>query len=151
MAGRRARAGRGIRRGRSRGRLAAACLALAALSLLLPWALAFDPWAWLVWGREVTRLELDTAGGPSWKPLPVVATTILAPAGDAAPALWLVLARAGGLLAVTGAGGARPLPPPAPSATGWGGGATAPPGASPSPRSSSAPPDRAAPRAPPSR
>jgi hypothetical protein len=84
-------------------RLAAACLALAALSLLLPWALAFDPWAWLVWGREITRLELDTAGGPSWKPLPVVATSILAPAGGAAPALWLVLARAGGLLAVAGA------------------------------------------------
>jgi hypothetical protein len=85
------------------GRLAAACLALAAASLLLPWALAFDPWAWLVWGREVTRLELDTAGGPSWKPLPVVATTVLTLAGDAAPALWLVLARAGGLLAIAGA------------------------------------------------
>jgi hypothetical protein len=84
-------------------RLAAAALALAALSLLLPWALAFDPWAWLVWGREVTRLELDTAGGPSWKPLPVVATTLLTLAGDAAPALWLVLARAGGLLAMAGA------------------------------------------------
>ncbi len=85
------------------GRLVAACLALAALSLLLPWALAFDPWSWVVWGREVTRLELDTAGGPSWKPLPVVATTPLTLAGDAAPALWLVLARAGGLLAVAGA------------------------------------------------
>jgi hypothetical protein len=81
----------------------AACLALAALSLLLPWALAFDPWSWVVWGRDVTRLELDTAGGPSWKPLPVVATTFLALAGGAAPALWLVLARAGGLLAVAGA------------------------------------------------
>jgi hypothetical protein len=84
-------------------RLAAACLALAVVSLLLPWALAFDPWAWLVWGREVTRLELDTAGGPSWKPLPVVATTILTVAGGAAPALWLVIARAGGLLAIAGA------------------------------------------------
>ena len=84
-------------------RLAVAALALGAASLLLPWALAFDPWAWLVWGREVTRLELDTAGGPSWKPLPVVATSILTLAGGAAPALWLVLARAGALLAVTGA------------------------------------------------
>jgi hypothetical protein len=82
---------------------AAGCLALAALSLLLPWALAFDPWSWLVWGRDVTRLELDTAGGPSWKPLPVVATTVLAFAGTAAPALWLLLARTGGLLAVAGA------------------------------------------------
>jgi len=87
----------------SAGRIAAGCLALAAVSLLLPWALAFDPWAWLVWGREVGRLELDTAGGPSWKPLPVVATTVLALANGAAPALWLVLARAGGLLAIAGA------------------------------------------------
>jgi hypothetical protein len=83
--------------------LVTGCLALAALSLLLPWALAFDPWSWLVWGRDVTRFELDTAGGPSWKPLPVVAATVLAFAGGAAPALWLVLARAGGLLAAAGA------------------------------------------------
>ena len=83
--------------------LCAACLAVAALSLPAPWALAFDPWAWLAWGREAGRLELDTAGGPSWKPLPVVATTVLALAGHAAPALWLVLARAGGLLALAGA------------------------------------------------
>ena len=78
-------------------------LVLAALTLALPWALAFDPWSWLVWGRDVTRLELDTSGGPSWKPLPVVATTVLAAAGGLAPALWLVLARAAGLLAVAGA------------------------------------------------
>jgi hypothetical protein len=83
--------------------LAVGCLVLAALSLLLPWALAFDPWAWVVWGRDVARLELDTAGGPSWKPLPVVATTPLALAGGAAPALWLLVARAGGLLAIAGA------------------------------------------------
>jgi hypothetical protein len=78
----------------------AACLALAGLSLLAPWAPTYDPWAWLVWGREVTGLELDTTAGPAWKPLPVLATTALAPLGAAAPALWLVLARAGGLLAV---------------------------------------------------
>jgi len=81
----------------------AACLALSALTMLLPWALAFDPWSWIVWGREVTRLELDTTGGPSWKPLPVVAATLLSLAGSAAPVLWLMLARAGGLLAVAGA------------------------------------------------
>jgi hypothetical protein len=78
----------------------AACLVVAALSLLAPWAPTYDPWAWLVWGREVAGLELDTTAGPAWKPLPVLATTALAPLGDAAPALWLVLARAGGLLAV---------------------------------------------------
>ena len=49
-------------------------LVLAALSLLLPWALAFDPLAWLVWGREIGRLALDTTTGPSWKPFPVLFT-----------------------------------------------------------------------------
>src|SRR3954453_9704074 len=78
--------------------------ALAALTLLAPWALAFGPLAWLVWGRETGRLALDTTSGPSWKPFPVLLTTLLAPAGtDAAPALWLVVARAGGLLALAGA------------------------------------------------
>jgi hypothetical protein len=48
----------------------------------------------------VAALDLDTSSGPAWKPLPVAVTTALAPLGDAAPALWLLLARAGGLLAV---------------------------------------------------
>jgi hypothetical protein len=80
----------------------AGCVAvsLAALSLLAPWTPTYDPWAWLVWGREIGALELDTTAGPAWKPLPVLVTTALAPLGDAAPAFWLVLARAGGLLAV---------------------------------------------------
>ncbi len=80
-----------------------AALVLAAASLLLPWALAFDPQAWVVWGRDLGRLALDTRGGPSWKPLPVVFTTPLSITGSAAPALWLIVARAGGLLAVAGA------------------------------------------------
>jgi hypothetical protein len=90
--------GRALRRA-----IVPAAVALAAVSLLLPWALAFDPQAWLVWGRDTGRLELDTSGGPSWKPLPVVVTTPLALTGDPAPALWLVMARAGGLLALAGA------------------------------------------------
>jgi len=80
-----------------------AAVVAAALSLLLPWALAFDPQAWVVWGRDASRFALDTRGGPSWKPLPVVVTTPLALTGDAAPALWLLVARAGGLLAIAGA------------------------------------------------
>ena len=78
-------------------------LVLAALSLLRPYALAFDPLAWSVWGREVGRLTLDTSSGPSWKPFPVLFTTPLALFGDATPALWLIVARAGGLLALAGA------------------------------------------------
>lgn len=90
----------------TRGRLPAplllvlACLALAALSLLAPSAPTYDPWSWIVWGREITHLDLVTTTGPSWKPLPVLFTTAFAPLGGAAPALWLVVARAGALAAV---------------------------------------------------
>lgn len=80
------------------------CVVVAALSLLAPWTPTYDPWAWLIWGREVGGLDLDTTAGPAWKPLPVLVTASLAPLGGAAPALWLVLARAGGLLAVVLAG-----------------------------------------------
>ncbi|MDQ3934712.1 MAG: hypothetical protein M3340_08800, partial [Actinomycetota bacterium] len=71
------------------------CLALAALTLLLPSTPTYDPWTWMLWGREVAGLELDTRGGPAFKPLPVAVGTALAPLGDAAPWAWLVLARAG--------------------------------------------------------
>ena len=80
--------------------LVAACLVLGALSLLTVSAPTYDPWAWIIWGREITQLDLVTTGGPSWKPLPVMFTAPFALAGDdAAPGLWLAVARAGGLLA----------------------------------------------------
>lgn len=80
-----------------------ACLVVAAVSLLGPWALAFDPQAWVVWGRDVLDGQLDTSTGPSWKPLPLLFTTPFAATGDLAPALWLIVARAAGLLALAGA------------------------------------------------
>ena len=80
------------------------CVLLAALSLLAPSEPSFDPWAWLVWGREIAHLSLELTSGPSWKPLPVVFTTLFAPWSavddDIPPALWMLVARAGGLLAV---------------------------------------------------
>lgn len=78
----------------------ASCLAAAALTLLLPSTPGYDPWAWLVWGQEVVHGDLDTTAGPAWKPLPVIVTSLLAPLGDAAPWLWLLLARAAGIGAV---------------------------------------------------
>src|ERR687896_1706892 len=82
-------------------RLIAACSVLASLSLLLPSEPSYDPWAWLVWGRELAHFELDTAGGPSWKPLPVALLALASPLGDdVSVALWVVLARAGALLAL---------------------------------------------------
>jgi hypothetical protein len=80
--------------------LAGAALIIAALSLLIPSTPSYDPWAWLVWGREIIHLNLHTTGGPTWKPLPVIFTTIFSLFGSAAPDLWLVVARAGALMAV---------------------------------------------------
>ena len=75
-------------------------LALATLSLLIAREPVYDVWAWLVWGRELTHLQLDTTGGPAWKPLPVILAAALSLAGDAAPQLWLVLVRAAWLAAL---------------------------------------------------
>jgi hypothetical protein len=84
----------------------AVCIALAALSAaILPTVPSYDPWAWVVWGREVVdpHLSFTVGGGPSWKPLPVMFTTIFALFGGAAPTLWVIAARAGGLLGLAGA------------------------------------------------
>ena len=74
--------------------IAVACLALAAASLPLAAEPVYDAWAWLVWGRELAGLGLDTSSGPTFKPLAVAVTTLLSAAGSAAPSLWLVLVRA---------------------------------------------------------
>ena len=77
------------------------CLGLSALTLLLPATPTYDPWAWILWGREITQLDLVTTGGPSWKPLPVLFTTPFSLFGsDLAPLLWLWIARAGGMLSL---------------------------------------------------
>ena len=75
-------------------------LALAAVSLLLPFSPVYDAWAWVVWGRELAGFDLDTSGGPSWKPLPAIAAMPLSALGDAAPDAWLLLARAGWIAAL---------------------------------------------------
>ena len=82
-------------------KLVGGCLALAALSLLWSRQPTYDPWSWLIWGREIADGTLSTDTGPSWKPLPIVFTTPFSLAGDTvAPMLWVVVARAGGLLAI---------------------------------------------------
>jgi len=82
------------------GWLAAVALLIAALSLLIPSTPSYDPWAWLVWGKEIVHLDLHTTGGPSWKPLPMLFTTLFAVFGKAQPDLWLVVARTGAVMAV---------------------------------------------------
>ena len=71
----------------------AACGALALVSLLAPIEPLYDPWAWLVWGRELAGLDLDTSAGPSWKPLPPLILAPLSAFGDWTPDLWLAIAR----------------------------------------------------------
>ncbi|MEA2331739.1 MAG: hypothetical protein QOH58_1877 [Thermoleophilaceae bacterium] len=88
--------------GRSHGAQMAAiiagCLAVSALTLLYPSTPTYDPWAWILWGREIFQLDLVTEGGPSWKPFPLLFTVPFSLFGqDAAPYLWLWVARAGGL------------------------------------------------------
>ena len=82
------------------GPAAAVCVLLAAPSLALPSALGYDPYAWVVWGRELAHLDLSTTGGPSFKPLPVLVTALLSPLGDLTPDAWALIVRAAGLLGV---------------------------------------------------
>ncbi len=78
-----------------------ACVLVAALSLVVADRPAYDPTAWLIWGRQISEGGLDTVAGPSWKPLPILVTAPAAVLGDD-PAVWawLVVARTGGLLAL---------------------------------------------------
>jgi hypothetical protein len=71
-----------------------------AVTLRLPSTPNYDPWVWLIWGREIVHGQLSTTGGPTLKPLALVFTTIVAPFGSAAPNMWLAIARAGALVAV---------------------------------------------------
>ncbi len=91
--------GRSLSHGAQMGLIILGCLAVAALTLLFPSTPTYDPWAWILWGREITQLDLVTEGGPSWKPLPILFTVPFALFGDdLAPYLWIWVARAGGLL-----------------------------------------------------
>jgi hypothetical protein len=106
----------------------AGCLAVAALTLLLPSTPTYDPWAWLLWGRQIVEVDLLTTGGPSWKPLPMLFIVPFQAIGELlgddsfAPYAWLWIARAGGLLAcvlafrlarrLTGGGPTSPAAPP---------------------------------------
>src|SRR3954452_2204703 len=81
-------------------RTAVVVLVLAGLSFLMPSAPTYDPWAWIIWGREIMHLDLSTVDGPSWKPLPILFTTPFALFGVLAPDLWLFVARAGAIAGV---------------------------------------------------
>jgi hypothetical protein len=80
--------------------LLVACAALGAATFVaFPSGLGYDPWAWMVWGRELTHLELSTAGGPAFKPLAVLLAAGISWSGHAGLALWLIAARTAALFA----------------------------------------------------
>ncbi len=57
----------------------------------------------MAWGHDAFHGHLDTRGGPTWKPLSVLGTTLLAPLDRDAEPVWAALGRMGGLLALWGA------------------------------------------------
>jgi hypothetical protein len=61
---------------------------------------SYDPWAWLLWGREIAHGTLSTEEMPAFKPLTVAVCTLLAPLGGAAAEMWVIVARAGMVVAV---------------------------------------------------
>ena len=64
-------------------KFAGAALAIAALTaLVIAPAPAYDPWAWLLWGREIAHGTLSTEEMPAFKPLTVAVCTLLAPLGE---------------------------------------------------------------------
>lgn len=99
-----------LRGGRAYAWLTVFSVIVAAASLHWPSTPSYDPWSWLIWGREiynwatgsgpVANQALHIAGGSSWKPLPVIFTTVFALFGSAQPNLWLLVARAGAVLSV---------------------------------------------------
>ncbi len=65
----------------------------------------FDVQSWINWGWSASHPQTGgflIRGGPSWKPLPVVFTSFYGLFGQAAPTLWMITARAGGILGLAG-------------------------------------------------
>jgi hypothetical protein len=64
----------------------------------------FDPYGWLVWGRQTLTASLDTNAAPSWKPLPYLFTVPYALAGHYQMWLWMITSVAVSLSGVVFAG-----------------------------------------------
>ena len=74
-------------------------------ALVWPTVPSYDPWSWIVWGREVTdpHISFFIGSGPSWKPLPFLFTMVYGALGAVAPTLWVITARTGGIAGLIGA------------------------------------------------
>ncbi|MGI8712923.1 MAG: hypothetical protein ACR2NR_07035 [Solirubrobacteraceae bacterium] len=65
---------------------------------------SYDPYGWLVWGRQVLHWNLNTDGAPSWKPLTFLFTLPYALFGHTAVSLWMVTSVVGTLAGAVFAG-----------------------------------------------
>lgn len=77
-----------------------ACAVLAAsivFVVLVGMRPSYDPYGWLVWGRQVLHWNLNTDGAPSWKPLTFLFTLPCALFGRASLYMWMVTSVAGTL------------------------------------------------------
>jgi len=75
--------------------------------LILLWAKTrpgFDPYGWLVWGRQTVAGNLDTNAAPSWKPLPYLFTAPYGLFGHYQLWLWMVTSLAVSLAGAVFAG-----------------------------------------------
>src|ERR1700678_4646668 len=68
------------------------CVILAIISVLvLPWVPSSDPYAWISWGQEIAHhfvghhIGVSFEGGPSFKPFPVIFTSVFGFFGNAGP------------------------------------------------------------------
>jgi len=85
-------------------RVVLCCAAAAVISTVVAPTPSYDPWAWIIWGRELAGLSdlgFSTASATGWKPLPVLVTTPLSLLGtELGPAAWVALVRTAALLAL---------------------------------------------------
>jgi hypothetical protein len=78
---------------RARPALAIAVAVVLLSVLFVLWARTrpgYDPYGWLVWGRQTIRGALDTNAAPSWKPLPYLFTLPYALFGHYQLWLWMI-------------------------------------------------------------
>ncbi len=62
-------------------------------------SVAYDPYSWVIWGREIVHLHLNTRqAATSVKPLPMLFDSIFSFTGSHLPGVWLFAARFGALL-----------------------------------------------------
>ncbi|MBV8219853.1 MAG: hypothetical protein JO325_15425 [Solirubrobacterales bacterium] len=87
--------------------VASAVVLLVVSTLIVLWAKTrpgFDPFGWLVWGRQTVAGNLNTNAAPSWKPLPYLFTAPFGLFGHYQLWLWMITSLAVSLAGAVFAG-----------------------------------------------